>query len=228
VSSGPGSVIKSSDAGQINPLFAGGKRSVPQGAARASDAAALNEINRLKQSAEAYETLVVSHEAALKQAYDEGHSAGYNTAELDIEDSRKNALERLSAGIEIANADLHTSLARFENYALQAAAQALETLIDAPDLYTQIIGGMITRQVEELGKATIITITVSRSDFPDSRELMEIAPILSDVETKIALSDELPAGRCDIKLMVGTAEIDFRRTWQEILAVLADTQSVFQ
>jgi flagellar biosynthesis/type III secretory pathway protein FliH len=187
VSSGPGSVIKSSDAGQINPLFAGGKRSVPQGAARASDAAALNEINRLKQSAEAYETLVVSHEAALKQAYDEGHSAGYNTAELDIEDSRKNALERLSAGIEIANADLHTSLARFENYALQAAAQALETLIDAPDLYTQIIGGMITRQVEELGKATIITITVSRSDFPDSRELMEIAPILSDVETKIAL-----------------------------------------
>lgn len=216
-------VIKSSAALEISPLFARVERS-NNAAATDCDIPEQRDADPLIAKIAELEAEIASHESVLKLAYDDGFAAGHDAGEADFIDARADALRLLSTGVDAANARLHVSLERLESFALQAAAQALEMLIGDRDAFRQVVGQAVVRQVDSLGKAAIISVVVSRSDFPDSRELLQVSPQLAGIEAKISLSDDLPAGRCDIKLMIGTAEIDINRTWSEISKILARGQ----
>jgi flagellar biosynthesis/type III secretory pathway protein FliH len=218
-------VIKSSAAQQVNPLFGSAKVQTASVAASTPEDPRDIEIERLRQQISELEESTPRHDAALKNAFDEGFAAGQDAAEAEFDDNREKALEVLSAGIDAATAELKASLARFEGYSLQAAGEALDVLIGDGGTFQQIVGQAIARQVTDLGKKAVLSITVSRSDFPDSREVAQLAPSLADIEAKIVVSNDMRAGRCDIKLMVGTAEIDVRKSWSDILKILSESVS---
>jgi flagellar biosynthesis/type III secretory pathway protein FliH len=218
-------VIKSNAAQQVSPLFEALKAQPAPDAAKAADDPRDAEVRRLHQQIAELKESAAAHEAALKDVYDEGFAAGQDAAEAEFDDNREKALEALGAGIDSGAAALKASLARFESYALQAASEALGILVGDGAAFQQIVSQAITRQVANLGKKAVLSITVSRSDFPDSREVVQLSPSLADVEAKIAVSDDLPAGRCDFKLMIGTAEIDVRKSWSEIAKILSEPES---
>jgi flagellar biosynthesis/type III secretory pathway protein FliH len=218
-------VIKSAAAQQLSPLFGAAKAQPVRVSPSAVEEPRDTEGQRLHRQIAELKESAAAHEAALKEAYDEGFAAGQEAAEAEFDDNREKALEALSAGIDTATAELKSSLARFEGYSLQATSEALEVLVGDGAAFQQIVSQAIARQVADLGKKAVLSITVSRSDFPDSREVAQLAPSLSDVEAKIAVSNDLPAGRCDIKLMVGTAEVDVRKSWSEIAKILSEPES---
>jgi hypothetical protein len=218
-------VIKSASVRQVSPLFGAAKAQPAPVAASARDDPRDVEIERLRRQIAELKEGASAHEAALKDSFDEGFTAGQDAAEAEFDDNREKALAALSAGIEAATAELKASLARFEGYSLQAASEALDVLVGDGAAFQQIVSQAIARQVADLGKKAVLSITVSRSDFPDSREVAELSPTLADVEARIAVSNDLPAGRCDIKLMVGTAEIDVRKSWSDIVKILSEPES---
>jgi flagellar biosynthesis/type III secretory pathway protein FliH len=216
-----GNVIKSGVSAQIKPLFGTGAAAKPETEPVAVEAGKRSQLDMLEDQIAALKAEIAGHEAALKKAHEEGYEAGQEAAEAEFEDSREQALEKLTEGVETANADLQLALQSFESHALQLAAQALDTLIGEDGMHRQILAAMIAKQVSALGKTGILAVTVSRSDFPDSRELLQAAPELSGIETKITVDDDLPAGRCDITLLMGNAEIDLNRSWAEISEILS-------
>lgn len=218
-------VIKSAAAQQVSPLFGTARVQPSSVAASAPEDMRDIEIDQLRRQIVEMEESASAHETALKDAYDEGFTAGQDAAEAEFDDNREKALEALSAGIDAATAEFKASLARFEGYSLQAASEALSVLVGDGAAFQQIVSQAIERQVTELGKKAVLSITVSRSDFPDSREVAELVPSLAGVEAKIAVSSDLPGGRCDIKLMVGTAEIDVRKSWSDIMKILSEPES---
>lgn len=217
-------VIKAGETSRISALFAHSEAEPIQNEHVEPDEPEQREADRLNAEIAALEAEIEGHKEALTAAYDEGFAAGRDAAEAEADDSRDKALELLRQGIEAAQDELKSALSVFESYALQVAAQALETLMGDTGGRRAIMAGAIARQAEALGKSAIVSIAVSRSDFPDSREVAQAVPALSDIETKIAVSDDLPPGRCDIQLKIGTAEIDIDRNWADISSILADTR----
>jgi flagellar biosynthesis/type III secretory pathway protein FliH len=210
-------VIKSDLADQIRPLFAQGdlvKSNAEQ------DAIKRTQLDILAEQIAMHQAEIAKHDLVLKEVYQKGYSAGQEAAETEFEDSRANALEKLTRGIEIANADFRKSLKYFQDYAGELAASAMAALIGEHEMYHKMLVALISKNVDALSKTGIVSVVVSRSDFPDSRELSEVQASVSDIETRISVVDDLPAGRCDINLRLGTAEIDFKQSWAEISKIL--------
>jgi flagellar biosynthesis/type III secretory pathway protein FliH len=218
-------VIKARSAGDISPVFGLGQSEATPAAILPPDDPGQAEVERLERRIAALETEAAAHEALVKSAYDEGFAKGQDDAEADFEDSREQALEALKAGLADADVALKMTLERVEDHALRLAAEALEKLMGDGDSYRHILGSAIRQQVTQLGEAAVLSISVSRSDFPDSREILQAVPTLSAFESRMAVSDDLAAGRCDIRLLVGSAEIDIRRTWAEIQQILAEREA---
>jgi flagellar biosynthesis/type III secretory pathway protein FliH len=217
-------VIKARSAGDINPVFGIGKSAAVLAKTMPVDDPGQGEIERLEHRIGALEAEVAAQKALVKSAYDEGYAKGQDDAEAEFEDSREQALEALKAGLADADTMLKMTLERVEGHALRLAAEALEKLMGDGEAYRHILGSAIQRQVTQFGEAAILSISVSRSDFPDSREVLQAVPTLSTFDSRMSVSDDLAAGRCDIRLLVGAAEIDIKRTWAEIKQILAERE----
>jgi flagellar biosynthesis/type III secretory pathway protein FliH len=215
-------VIKSAGADQISPFFSVQKKQPSSDIASSPDDPRDTEIVRLQTMISEFEAQTSLQKAAQKKAYEEGFAAGKDAAEAEFDDNREQALQTLAAGITLATEYFKSALARFDTYAVQVAHEALSAMMGDAISFQHIVGKAIDHHVTILGKKAILSIIVSRSDFPDSREVVQAEPGLSDVAAKISVSNDLPAGRCDIKLMLGMAEIDIQKSWSEITKILSE------
>ena len=168
------------------------------------------------------EAQISAHENALAKAYSDGEAAGREAALDDFEEDRKEALAVLSSTLANAMAVLTNSLLRFEGIALEASLAALNSLVEDVASYRTVLLSTIKRQVKTLDKDTILSISVSRLDFPNSEAVAEIARTVGADNANISVSEKLSRGKCEIKVMLGSLEIDLARSWREIEAVLTD------
>lgn len=167
------------------------------------------------------EAATASHATALEKAFADGEKAGKAAAEDVMEERREAALSMLAQALESARKDLGEALVGFESLALQAALEALNVLTGDPENYRNILAAAIRKQVSELDAQSIVTMTVSRSDFPDSRELGDIESDLGAATGSLRLSDEMESGHCRIELKIGAVELDMKRSLADIAEVLA-------
>lgn len=168
---------------------------------------------------------IAEHKAALDKAFADGETAGREAAADLFEDNRQEALAKLSDAFGGALASLETQLSVFETLALEASLAALTQLVGDPEDYREILVRTVEQQVRLLGEHTIVSIAVSRLDFPDTSEPAQIAQRLGNAACRVQVSDKLPAGKCEVRLGLGSFEIDLRRSWQEIENVLSQKQS---
>jgi hypothetical protein len=66
----------------------------------------------------------------------------------------------------------------------------------------------------------LMTIAVSRGDFPDTREVAAIEGDLDQWRGKLVVQDEREAGTCEVKLTVGAVEIGVKRSWADMKDML--------
>lgn len=219
---GDSSLIKAAKTASVRPLFDGipssmlvEDRSVPP--------PENDELSQLMAKLAERDLQIAEHVEALAKAFAEGEDAGRSAAENDFEDSRAEALAALEKGMIAAREDFAASLEKFEQLAVQVALEALEILVDDKEAFSAILRSAISRQLSAIDAATIVSVTVSRSDFPDSRELSELEAALSAPASSLRLSDDLPVGNCRIALKVGTVELDLARSWREISGILSES-----
>lgn len=171
------------------------------------------------------EAEIAGHSAALEKAYAAGEEAGREAAAAEFVDSREAALAALAEGIADARQALATQLEEMEHFALAVAHQALSSLIGDPERYRELIRQMIRQQIAALADQTILSVTVSRFDFPDTRETDALLAELGPRTCGLTVSEQLGRGRCDIGLRVGTIEIDLDKNWREIGAALSAAET---
>ncbi len=180
-----------------------------------------DELNQLMAKLAERDLQIAEHETALAKAFAEGEDAGRSAAESEFEDSRAEALAALEKAMLAAGEDFSASLENFGQLAAQVALEALKILVDDKEAFSAILRSAIARQLSAIDAAAIVSVTISRSDFPDSREVLELETALSAPAGSLRLSDDMPAGNCRIALKVGTVELDLARSWSEISGILS-------
>lgn len=220
-----GTVVKSSAATGVRPIVALDIQARTLVAAPEPGEVGTTMADELAERLARCETEISGHAAALDKAFADGEEAGKVAAEDMFEERREKALSMLAQAFDDAREDYRDALTGFETLALKAALQALRVIIGDPESYREILEGLIRKQVAELNSGSVLTMTVSRSDFPDSRELVELESSLGAPTGSLKLSDEMESGRCKIDLKIGAIELDMIHSLAEIADVLAPVVS---
>lgn len=223
---GRGVVLKSAAAGMYLPLVSSEGAASSAMSTPSEESVAVVVADPLAEKLALYEVAISQHAAALDKAYLDGEEAGKIAAKEMLDQSRKEALSMLEKAFLAALEDLKLALSGFEALSLQVALEALTVLTDNPETYRAIIAATIKKQLSALETRSIVTVTVSRSDFPDSRELAELETSLGAPLNSLKLCEDMDSGNSRIALTIGAVEIDLGRSWREIAEALSLGASV--
>ncbi|MBN3821312.1 hypothetical protein G3N57_34475 [Paraburkholderia sp. Se-20369] len=153
-------------------------------------------------------------EAAYRRGVDDGGRAAEASAKRD-DDARVDALSR---GVQDARASLQTRFASLESLALDIAQIALERILGATEHYPALVAQTIRHHVAQMETSVVLTVDVSRADFPDDNALQPITAAAP--ESIVNAHPHLPAGACRFGLAPGRAELDLSRQCDRLMAVL--------
>ncbi|MBU6267859.1 MAG: hypothetical protein KGN34_09985 [Sphingomonadales bacterium] len=198
-------------------------------AGEAERSAAATPVRRDPREAERarLEALLAEREAeledlrgALAKARAEGEEAGRLAAELEFEDDRTAGLERLEQGIAAARDAMGQWHEHAETLALLIARSALAKLFAGDEARTAAVTDLVRRQLAVIERDTVLAVTVARRDFPDTREVAALAAKLGIEPGLLAVSDDLDAGGCRMKLQLGTLDLGLDRQWGAVRDLL--------
>jgi flagellar biosynthesis/type III secretory pathway protein FliH len=176
------------------------------------------EIEALNARLAAFEarcaTLEDEREAAYRRGVDDGVREANTSAKRD-DDARIDALSR---GVQDARASLQTRFASLESLALDIAQVALERILGATEHYPALVAQTIRHHVAQMETGVVLTVDVSRADFPDDEALRPISAAAP--ESIVNAHPHLPAGACRFGLAPGRAELDLPRQRDRLLTIL--------
>jgi flagellar biosynthesis/type III secretory pathway protein FliH len=207
---------------EVVPFLATGRSPSQVSAAESPDnkAETVSAPTLLEQLA-ARDAEIARHEQALAAAFADGERAGRQAAEDEFQDSRAEALEALADGLREAGAELQAAFDSFDALALLVATEAVDNLMGDAAQYRSILKQAIEAQINQLRDATLLKIAVSRLDFPDTNEVVELEKSLGDSAQKLTVEDRLDAGQVHIKLVIGSVELGLKEQWSGLKQLLA-------
>lgn len=152
---------------------------------------------------------------AAAEAHKEGRLAGLAEAEKREEER----VAPLGRAIESASAACSDQLAQLEHLAPALARAALAKLFEPAEEWTAMVEAALSRQLAALRRSVVVAIHVSPADFSDAASLRHR---FGGEGIAIELDAELRAGACRIECKLGQLNLDVRRQWETIAALLDD------
>ncbi|MFT4025400.1 MAG: hypothetical protein QM676_01165 [Novosphingobium sp.] len=156
----------------------------------------------------------------VSEARAEGEAAGRLAAELEAEEDRERSLELVRGGIEQAVAALADGRDRMEALALLVARTALEKLFGDDAGRKATVADLVKLQLEALERHMLLRIEVSRIDFPDTRELAELAGKSGLGPDQISANPDLAPGACRMQMRVGSLDLGLDQQWGAVRDLL--------
>lgn len=178
------------------------------------------EVERLRAELAARDAAIADHAEALILARAEGEASGREAAELDFTADHAEALERLDDGIAAALADLARELPMAQALALLALREVLARLFGDPGEREALLAGLLSHQLDRIGRELAVVIEVSRLDFPDTRDLDRLAEQTGLGADRLKALIDLPQGACRMRLRLGTIDLGIDRQWGAVRALL--------
>jgi flagellar biosynthesis/type III secretory pathway protein FliH len=163
---------------------------------------------------------IAKHGDALAEAHAKGVTAGRADAEDEFEDSREEALETLRTGVQDASARFEVALKDMEALAILIAVEAVDKLCGDAEQFRAMLVSAVATQVRQTDRASLISVTASRADFPDTREVAALAETLGMNPSQLIVQDDLDPGDCRINLGVGALELGLRSSWDKMKDML--------
>lgn len=153
-----------------------------------------------------------------QEAYRKGVEDGGRAADVRAKRDDDARIDALSRGLQDARAALQAWFASLEDLALDVARATLEQMFGATERYPALIAETIRHHVAQIDAGTVLTVDVSRADFPDDDALQSISAAAPD--SIVTAHPHLPAGACRLGLAPGRAELDLLRQYGRLLAAL--------
>lgn len=163
--------------------------------------------------------------AALEAARAEGRAEGRIAGKAEAEDLHEQALETLSAGIANAQDSLSGALQSVERLAPILARSCLERIFTEPGRYTDMVEQALRSQWAALAEEAVLAVEVSVHDFVDAAALQALRSRSGRPEVEIRATEDLAAGQCRMKLLLGELLVGPQQQWaalSQVLAKLAD------
>lgn len=178
------------------------------------------EARALRARLEEQRAQIAGHAAALEDARAEGEAAGRLAMERDFRESRDKALELLAAGITVAHDKLDDLVQRAELLGVLVARAAIAKLFGQDDAREAAVVDLAKHRLAQIERHMLVAIEVARADFPDTREVQELAARLGVDRVLLSVSDALAPGDCRMRCRLGTLDIGLNQQWGAIRELL--------
>lgn len=218
-------IIKSGDVGLI-----AGIRALSSAPETRHEAAAIDpELTSLRlhndrlsreivQRAEAVERLREEVNLAYEKGLAEGREAGLAEGDKGTSES----LRLVEAGIAEALARYTDEIAAMERLAALVARECLERIFGSADDRVDQLCRIIRHQIVGIEAQALIRVDVSQSDFSEDAELARLVAAIGRRDVEVRATDELGAGACQIKLMLGTLSVGIDQQWGRLRSILTE------
>jgi len=180
--------------------------------------AALEVALRQRDSALAGQRLEMA--TAIEQATEEGRRAGL----AEAEDRQEQRLALLQASLSRSEADISERFQSFERLAALLAHECLSAMLEDPEHQSDVLQKMIAVQTAKIEKSLLVSVELSRADYPDRESVARLARQLDLPETSVAVSDNIAPGGCTMVLKLGRLEVGIGQQWgvlRELLEQIA-------
>lgn len=172
----------------------------------------------MAQETQRNEILRAEIQRAFERGRDMGHAAGKKEA-VSREDDR---LKQLEAAFKQANIEVRTAMEGVERLALLIARDSLDLLLGEPDYRSEILAGLIRRQIAQTDESSILEIRVSAQDFEDPTSLDTLRTSLGGCRIAIVQDARIASGACTMVFKLGRAEIGLDQQWSAVADLLSD------
>lgn len=167
-------------------------------------------------------TLVAELRRAGPEAEAKAKEQGKREALLAARQDDDARLKLLGEGIAAAGADWEERLSSLDGLAAQLARTALSKLFDESGDYGEFVVRMISRQVRQLRRETVLALRVSPHDFKDEAALAEIATAAGVGPTAVVTDSDLPAGECRLDMQLGHVDLGVSSQWGQLSQLLQE------
>jgi flagellar biosynthesis/type III secretory pathway protein FliH len=210
----------------IRPFFQIGDVSQPEPQVgvperRGPHSATVDLIEQLAQR----DAEIAGHKEALADTFARGEESGRALAEEEFEDDRQEALALLQESLEQSRDQFAGALKRLENNSVALAHEVVAKLVGDDVQAKRLLKAAIRHQVEQIDGSAILSIFVSRADFPDTREVSALEKLIASQKEKLMVRDDLGRGESQIKLNLGSLDVGLSRQWKQISDLLAEIEA---
>jgi flagellar biosynthesis/type III secretory pathway protein FliH len=153
----------------------------------------------------------------LHDAEEKGRKAGHAAAESREADRLRLLEERSGKALD----QLSAALGETERMAALVARAALDKLFGDGAARTAEVTAILRRQMAEIEAQSLIRVEVARADFGDDAARDALSRALDRPGLEVCVSEQLQAGDCRLKLVLGTIEAGLDRQWGALRTLLA-------
>ena len=217
-------VIKASDvlvSADVRPLSSPQPKTAPEiSAFEAERQSLLGEIaalvDQIQQQDQSIADLRVRHDVEVLEAELAARRAGFQEGSEATSELLATLADAIAAGTERLDAQMPA----LERLAVLIAQTALEKMLgDLPDK-SELVTGLIARQVRELEASAVLRIDVASHDFPDPEALERLGEASGQPAIEVQARDDLASGDCYLQLRLGGLEIGLDQQWSKLKTAL--------
>jgi len=109
-----------------------------------------------------------------------------------------------------------------ERLAALVARECLDQIFGNADDRVDQLCRIIRHQIVGIEAQALIRVDVSRSDFGEDAELDRLVAAIDGRNVEVRATDELDAGACQIKLVLGTLSVGIDQQWGRLRSMLTE------
>lgn len=164
---------------------------------------------------------ITSLRGDVEQAFVKGREEGHQLGIAAAEDRQTERLLVLENAAHQAVANVADGVASLERLSALLARDCLDIILGRSDDRTGMVRKIIEVQIAKIDKSMILTVEVSREDFPDTKALAVLSRQFGN-RTKFSTNAELPSGGCTMRLRLGSLEIGIDQQWGALRDLLEE------
>ena len=143
----------------------------------------------------------------------------YQQAILDFQRDERAVQEMLAAHLDEVFGVFRSRIDRWESLSLAIAQTALSKIVQAPELYDQLLSGLIGFQIDQVRRDSILMVRVSPQDFPETESISRLVTGLEAGTLKIVSDERVRRGGCVLSLRIGEVESALDLKWAALVAL---------
>jgi len=180
------------------------------------------EIARLRQELVSRDDTIAQLREDVDEAYRRGLKEGFARGEAHVQVKEQERLDLLGEASAQAQADLKLSLASTERIAALLTHQCLEKLFGEAASYGEMVHALVRAQLDRLERQLVLSVTVSKADFPDEGALGALAASSGLGSMILSAQEDMPSGGCVMQLRLGQLDIGLDQQWGNLRDLLHD------
>jgi flagellar biosynthesis/type III secretory pathway protein FliH len=178
------------------------------------------EVTALLALAEARDAEIERLKASTARLVQEAETEGRKAGLAEAEKHEAERVQVLDKAVAQALERYSDALSGLESLGALLARAVLDRLFGEQGTRAAEVAAILRRQMAEIEARSLVRIEVSQADFPDAAAAAALAEMLGRPGLEIAASDQLAAGDCRLKLVLGTLEAGLGEQWGALRRLL--------